>query len=85
MKINGPNRVGAVQSYKKVQDTHQHNVNGKKSKKDELVISSEAKELLETQGKTATDKIETLKKSVADGTYHVETRALVEKLLPFLK
>ncbi|WP_306613847.1 flagellar biosynthesis anti-sigma factor FlgM [Paenibacillus sp. GD4] len=85
MKINGPNRIGAVNQYKKTQDAQQQQVNGKKGKLDQVQISNEAKELLETQGVASSEKIESLKKSVADGTYHVDTKKLVEKLFPFLK
>jgi negative regulator of flagellin synthesis FlgM len=85
MKINGTNRVGAVNQYKKAQDVQQQNVHGKKGKKDQVEISSEAKELLETQGVTSPETLDSLKKSIADGTYHVDAKTLAEKIFPFLK
>lgn len=89
MKINGTNRVNPVNPYKSYQDQLQADGTGKKSKKkDELVISNEAKELLgtQTQGvEQSREKLEALKQAVDSGTYQVDARKLAEKLLPFLK
>ena len=82
MKINGSNHVGAVNPYKKNQELYQSEAAGKKKKKDELVISSEAKAL---HGSQSTDRIEKLKSAVASGTYYVDAGKIAEKLLPFLK
>ncbi|MCZ8514870.1 flagellar biosynthesis anti-sigma factor FlgM [Paenibacillus filicis] len=85
MKINGTNRVGAVNQYKKNQEAHQAASAGKPSKKkDQVEISSEAKELLETQG-ASPEKLAALKESVSTGTYHIDSRTLAEKIFPFLK
>lgn len=90
MKINGPNSVGAVNQYKKSQESGQGISSSKKGKmRDQVEISSEAKELLGTQGtqasESAQEKIDALKKSVQAGTYHVDVRKLADKLFPFLK
>ncbi|CAG7655466.1 flagellar biosynthesis anti-sigma factor FlgM [Paenibacillus allorhizosphaerae] len=87
MKIDGTNRVGSVNQYKKAYDSQQLVSKKSGNKKDHVEISTEAKELLGTHGTNDTrqDKIETLKKSVADGTYRVDGRKIAEKLFPFLK
>lgn len=85
MKINGTNRVGAVNQYKKNQETNQAASAGKTSKKkDQVEISSEAKELLGTQG-TSPEKLAELKESVSSGNYRIDARTLAEKIFPFLK
>ncbi|UUZ82630.1 flagellar biosynthesis anti-sigma factor FlgM [Paenibacillus sp. P26] len=86
MKINGTNRVGAVNQYKKNQDSQYTASAGRAGKKkDQVEISSEAKELLGTQNVTPPEKLESLKKSVAAGTYQVDAKTLAEKIFPFLK
>lgn len=90
MKINGTNRIGAVNQYMKSQEAYHASGAGKTGKKkDQVEISSEAKELLETHNSAsaekAREKVEALKSAVADGTYKVDARSLAEKLLPFIK
>ncbi|MEK8131733.1 flagellar biosynthesis anti-sigma factor FlgM [Paenibacillus filicis] len=88
MKINGNDRIGSVNPYKKSQDVHQTASRSKlEKKKDQVEISSEGKELLETQvtNKASQEKLESLKKSVSTGTYHVSPQILAEKIFPFLK
>jgi negative regulator of flagellin synthesis FlgM len=90
MKINGTNRVGAVNQYQKNHDAMSASTAGKTGKKkDQVEISSEAKELLGSQNPTAAERpkelIESLKTSVAAGTYKVDARSLAEKLFPFIK
>ncbi|WP_372813658.1 flagellar biosynthesis anti-sigma factor FlgM [Paenibacillus sp.] len=88
MKINGSNRVGAVNPYKKNQEAHQPTVSHRTGKKkDQIEISSEAKELMETQNPrpVSKEKIEELKNSISTGAYRVDARLLAEKILPFLK
>jgi negative regulator of flagellin synthesis FlgM len=84
MKINETQRTGSVQSYRKNSDSKHTNTTGKKhNAKDEVVISSEAKEL---QGShVSRKKVDELKNSVATGTYNVESGKIAEKLLPYLK
>jgi negative regulator of flagellin synthesis FlgM len=83
MKINDIQRTGAINPFRKSSDSigvpSQEN---KQKKKDEVNISSEAKEL---QGSTASNQqVEDLKKSYMTGTYHVEARQIAEKILPYL-
>ncbi|MED4600704.1 flagellar biosynthesis anti-sigma factor FlgM [Paenibacillus validus] len=88
MKINGSNPVGAVNQYKKNQESQQASTGQRiGKKKDQVEISSEAKELLETRGASpaSREKIEALTNSVSSGTYHVDARTLAEKIFPFLK
>jgi negative regulator of flagellin synthesis FlgM len=86
MKINGTNRVSAVNQYKKTHESQGASPVGKKGKlKDQVEISNEAKELSGIQGPEHAEKLSSLKKSVASGTYLVDARSLAEKLFPFLK
>jgi len=90
LKINGTNPVGPVNPYKKSQDALTAQSAGKTGrKKDQVEISDEAKELLESQNPAAAErareKVEALKKSVSDGTYKIDARALAEKIFPFIK
>ncbi|SFL89003.1 anti-sigma-28 factor, FlgM family [Paenibacillus sp. 1_12] len=90
MKVDGSNRIGAVNPYKKSYEALSASAASKTGKKkDQVEISSEAKELLGTQGPTgqeqSVDKIAELKSSVAAGTYKIDARTLAEKLFPFIK
>lgn len=90
MKINDTKRVGSVNPYKQLNNQNALNgLNKKEKQKDQVVISNEAKELLETSNTARTEErqaqINELKKSVASGTYHVEAGKIAEKLLPYLK
>jgi negative regulator of flagellin synthesis FlgM len=86
MKINETQRVGSVNAYKRVNEAGgAASGTGKTKKKDELVISSEAKEMLENQGTVSNERLDNLKESIATGTYHVEARKIAEKLFPFIK
>jgi len=82
MKINETQRLTGIQSYRKTGEAHVAK-QVRKSQKDELQISSEAKELLSSVRNEK--RIEELKQAVASGTYHVDAWKLAEKLLPFLK
>jgi negative regulator of flagellin synthesis FlgM len=84
MKINDTQRIGAVNSYRKMNDDNLAQAEGKKAKKkDEVNISSEAKELQGTQG--SDPRIEDLKQSYSTGTYYVDSRKVAEKLFPYIK
>lgn len=91
MKINDSQRIGAVNPYNKTSGENRHmNPAGKKDKpKDQVEISSEAKELLNAKGNVRNEeqarRIEELRASVHAGTYQVDSRKLAEKLLPFIK
>lgn len=90
MKINESQRSSGINPY--ARSKHSTSVNGaeKKNKvKDEVQISAEAKELLESRKSSRSEelsqRIEDLKQSVASGTYHVEAGKVAEKLLPYIK
>jgi negative regulator of flagellin synthesis FlgM len=83
MKINEVSRLNNVQSYKKVQDASSLKGGEKIRSKDEVTISSEAKALLEsqrTEGRVSTEKLESLKQSVKEGSYHVDARRIADKM-----
>jgi negative regulator of flagellin synthesis FlgM len=83
MKINEIQRTGSINPYRKTSDdTLITSKENKQKKKDEVNISSEAKEL---QGSTASkQEVEDLKKSYMTGTYHVEASQIAEKIFPYL-
>ncbi|SDE35162.1 anti-sigma-28 factor, FlgM family [Paenibacillus sp. UNCCL117] len=89
MKINRTDQVGSVNPYKKAQEAINTPGPNKKRAKDQVEISSEAKELLSSLGGThalnSKERIDELKHSVQSGTYQVDSRKLAEKLFPFLK
>jgi negative regulator of flagellin synthesis FlgM len=90
MKINDVSRTGAINHYRKNNDNNTANNVGKKDKvKEEVKISPEAKELLDAQAAANTSNrgqlVQGLKQSVDNGTYHVPTPDLADKLLPYLK
>ncbi|MCD9022302.1 flagellar biosynthesis anti-sigma factor FlgM [Cohnella silvisoli] len=87
MKINESQRIANLQkSYGKYKGAGE----GAESlrKKDQVSISSEAQELLQSQQATDAEriqKIEELKNSVSAGTYYVDAGKIAEKLLPFIR
>jgi negative regulator of flagellin synthesis FlgM len=83
MKINDTQRIAAANTYRKSNEDRIIQTEGKKhKKKDEVNISSEAKELLGASA--AKQQVEDLKQSYQTGTYHVEASKIAEKLLPYL-
>ncbi|MWC30922.1 flagellar biosynthesis anti-sigma factor FlgM [Paenibacillus sp. MMS18-CY102] len=87
MKINEPQRLGAVNPYAKHNEQRAAEASRKK-KTDNVQISSEAMEMLQSQNVTSPERqkqIEALKEQVSTGTYHVESGKIAEKLLPYLK
>jgi len=84
MKINDVPRVNAINPYKQANDARLAQAEVKKQKKkDEVNISSEAKELQVFQG--SNPNIEDLKHSYNTGTYLVDASKVAEKLYPFIK
>ncbi|MCY9514194.1 flagellar biosynthesis anti-sigma factor FlgM [Paenibacillus apiarius] len=87
MKINETQRLGAIQYYQKQQAMN--HASKKPSRKDELIISTEAKEMLDAQNQVQdagrSERLAALKQAVATGTYHVEADKIAEKLLPLFK
>jgi negative regulator of flagellin synthesis FlgM len=89
VKINNIQRTNSINPYRNNQDT-KPDVKGSKGKqKDEVQISSEAKELLGAQNKanagTSVEKVQELKSLVSSGNYHVESGKIAEKLMPYFK
>ncbi|MVP01543.1 flagellar biosynthesis anti-sigma factor FlgM [Paenibacillus lutrae] len=87
MKINESHRIGNVNPYAKHKDQMQVSAADKRNRpKDEVQISTEAKQLLGAAGdEVRARKVEELKQQVRSGTYHVEAGKIAEKLLPYLK
>jgi negative regulator of flagellin synthesis FlgM len=90
MKINDSGRISSVNPYKKTSESYASSAAGKKDKpKDQVEISSEAKELLGAQATTRTEeqvkRLEELRDSVSSGTYQVDAKKVAEKLLPYIK
>jgi len=85
MKINGPNQIGNINKYKKSHDQGLGTADNKPKKKDQVEISAEAKELLGTKGAASVEKLDQLRSSISDGTYHVDAKKIADKLLPFIQ
>ncbi|QYR22106.1 flagellar biosynthesis anti-sigma factor FlgM [Paenibacillus sp. sptzw28] len=87
MKINEPQRIGAVNPYQKQTESRSSSANSKR-RTDQVHISAEAQEMLsssQTKKEERADRVNDLKKEVASGTYHVDAGKIAEKLWPFLK
>lgn len=88
MKINDINRAGSINPYRKNNEAAAgHQLRSKNAAKDEVQISAEAKEMLETHAASSQERarrIEELKRSVQAGTYHVPAKQIAEKLLRYL-
>lgn len=82
MKINDTSRIGNVNPYRKAGNGQVSSAQ-KSGKKDEVQISTEAKEMLNSL--RSPEKLEELKQAVSTGTYQVDSRKVAEKLWPFLK
>lgn len=87
MKINDINRINSINkvynNYSELQK-----FNKKTAGKDEVHISEEAKQLLESSRAEQTDRseqIQKLKQEVQAGTYFIDAGKIAEKLLPFFK
>lgn len=83
MKINETSHVGGVNPYRKQAGGSLPISDVKKSKKDQVQISTEAMELLDQT--RSSEKIAELKKAVASGTYQVDAGKVAEKLWPYIK
>ena len=87
LKINDINRVNGInKGYQQQLDFRKESKQA--SKKDEVQISTEAQEMLESSRAESSERAEhvnALKQAVQSGTYHVEAGKLAEKLLPFFK
>ena len=91
MKINEVQRIGTASQYQRTGDSRASGVAGRKElPKDEVLISPQAQELL---GSSAAEdsrregqalRIDTLKRAVSTGNYHIEAGKVAEKLLPYI-
>ncbi|WP_042170087.1 flagellar biosynthesis anti-sigma factor FlgM [Paenibacillus gorillae] len=87
MKINEPQRIGALNNYLKQNESRAAGTSQKRQK-DNVQISAEAKEMLsssQAQGTERSKQIEQLKQEVSSGTYHVEAGKIAEKLMAYFK
>jgi negative regulator of flagellin synthesis FlgM len=85
VKINDVRRTGAVNPYQSA-NNQRTEASGRKRQKDELHISTEAKELLSQariNNPERENKIKQLKDAVSTGNYKVDAGKVAEKLLPF--
>ncbi|CAI6084321.1 flagellar biosynthesis anti-sigma factor FlgM [Cohnella sp. JJ-181] len=87
LKINETQRIANIRNvYGSAGDNAVNNKTAAK-KKDNVSISPEALELLQSQQLNDADKtkkIEELKSAVSSGTYHVDAGKIADKLLPFI-
>lgn len=83
MKVHDTGRISAIQQYRKA---HLDGLgkSGVRQEKDAVEISMEAKELHDLQYTTSSERLESLKKAVKTGTYHVDAQQIVEKMYPYL-
>jgi negative regulator of flagellin synthesis FlgM len=89
MRVNEPNRTGMIHAYNKT-GTTQVNKSGKIAMgKDEVKISTEAMEMLkqveDPNAPARREKVEQLRKQIEEGTYHVPSEKIADKLLSFWK
>lgn len=89
MKINETGRVGAINSYQRQLESQRKDTDSKTRRKDEVSISTEAKELLKAQevgsDPERAQRIEDLKSQVSSGTYQVDAGKIAEKMAPYFK
>jgi negative regulator of flagellin synthesis FlgM len=85
MKINDTQRVHGLSAYRK-NEVKPSGSAKPAARRDEVQISQEAKELLQTGPSEAArlEKLEFLKEKISAGTYRVEDHELAAKLLPYL-
>lgn len=92
MKVSNIQAINAVNAYRNKQEQAAELKKTNKKLKDEVEISSEAKQLHGAQKSEATpiqagasvEKLEALKQDISTGIYHVDANKIAEKLLPYL-
>lgn len=84
MKIYETNRIGSLHAYRAPENASSKSVGKKTGARDEVHISAEAKELLGAD-QARIEQIRQLKRSIEEGTYHVDAMKIAEKLLPYLR
>lgn len=88
MKVNDSQRIANLQNAYGVIKGGKDKSSGGLRRKDEVSISSEALELLQSHQISQAErgrKLEELKSAVQSGTYYVDAGKLAERLLPFIK
>ncbi len=90
MRVNEPNRAGMINSYNNASKASSAKGDKVSMGKDEVQISDEALELLklgeEPEASPARkEKINELKASIDNGTYHVPSEKIAEKFISFWK
>jgi negative regulator of flagellin synthesis FlgM len=84
MKINDVQRINGINPYKKTNETKLTQSDGKKQKmKDEVNISSEAKELQGSNG--LSQQVRILKEAYTSGSYHVDAGKIADKIFPYIQ
>lgn len=80
MKINEVNRVQGIQKYEQYNKNRE--IGQKETKKDQIIISEEAKALLErTKEADANPKVDKIKEEISNGTYQVDSKMVAEKMI----
>lgn len=80
MKINEVNRVQGIQKYEQYNKNRE--IGQKETKKDQIIISEEAKALLErTKEADVNPKVDKIKEEINNGTYQVDSKMVAEKMI----
>jgi negative regulator of flagellin synthesis FlgM len=85
LKINNSQRVQGLSAYRQNEVKASGSVKPA-ARRDQVQISQEAKELLQTGPTEAArlEKLDSLKEKISAGTYRVDDHELAAKLLPYL-
>lgn len=80
MKINEINRAQGINKYDQYNKNRE--IGQKEVKKDQIIISEEAKALLEkTKEADSNIKVNNIKEEINNGTYHVDSNKVAEKII----
>lgn len=80
MKINEINRAQGINKYDQYNKNRE--IGQKEVKKDQIIISEEAKALLEkTKEADSNVKVNNIKEEINNGTYHVDSNKVAEKII----
>ncbi|MEX2103861.1 MAG: flagellar biosynthesis anti-sigma factor FlgM [Bacilli bacterium] len=82
MRINEPNRVGALGAYQKLNGNLKNkDTNKAGNRRDEVEISSEALKMQALSDNDRNNRVAELKERYESGTYSADPKAVAEKLL----
>ncbi|TCS83323.1 flagellar biosynthesis anti-sigma factor FlgM [Tepidibacillus fermentans] len=85
MRINDINRIQGINQYQKMNQKKEE-IKKTEQKKDQILISEEAKELLEkSKDLTRREKIDQIKEQIQNGTYMIDPKKVADKILDWLK